>query len=136
MKEYSLDMQKMPLGKLSKGQLKKGEISRKFPDPTLLPDSIYNAYSLLLGFEVLKELEEALKAAKFTQGAMNGFSNQFYTMIPHNFGMKAPTILNSLELVKQKRYDISQDVALSIHHVTYIFMTSFCHDIAHVIMSI
>ena len=29
-------------------------------------------------------------------------SNRFYTLIPHDFGLKAPTLLNKPELIKEK----------------------------------
>eukprot|EP01117_Protostelium_nocturnum_P006844 TRINITY_DN2453_c1_g1_i6.p1 TRINITY_DN2453_c1_g1~~TRINITY_DN2453_c1_g1_i6.p1 ORF type:complete len:470 (-),score=169.93 TRINITY_DN2453_c1_g1_i6:79-1488(-) len=90
MKEYSIDMQKMPLGKLSKKQI-------------------------LKGFEILKEIEEFIKTG--AQGKNNkfiDFSNQFYTIIPHNFGMKVPEILNDLVRVKNKREMLEMLVDLEI----------------------
>ena len=69
------DTKKMPLGKLSKSQIAKG-------------------------FEVLDELESAIKKKK-TAGLME-LSSQFYTIIPHNFGRQRPPIMSTLETVRQK----------------------------------
>lgn len=69
-----LDLQKMPLGKLSKKQ-------------------IQQAYS------VLTDLQELVK----TGGSNSRFldaSNRFYTLIPHDFGLEKPPILNSEEMIK------------------------------------
>ncbi|VDM57689.1 unnamed protein product [Angiostrongylus costaricensis] len=71
---YQLDLDKMPLGKLSKKQ-------------------ITNAYSILT--ELQSILSEKLDAEKVLDA-----SNRFYTLIPHNFGMEKPPLLNSLELIK------------------------------------
>ncbi|PNF21175.1 Poly [ADP-ribose] polymerase [Cryptotermes secundus] len=76
MLEFELDLQKMPLGKLSKKQ-------------------IQQAYS------VLTDLQELVK----TGGSNSRFldaSNRFYTLIPHDFGIENPPILNSEEMIKQK----------------------------------
>jgi poly [ADP-ribose] polymerase len=64
----------MPLGKLSKKQ-------------------IQQAYS------VLTDLQELVK----TGGSNSRFldaSNRFYTLIPHDFGVEKPPILNSEEIIK------------------------------------
>jgi hypothetical protein len=64
----------MPLGKLSKKQ-------------------IQQAYS------VLTDLQELVK----TGGSNSRFldaSNRFYTLIPHDFGIEKPPILNSEEMIK------------------------------------
>ncbi|KAI0214446.1 Protein mono-ADP-ribosyltransferase PARP3 [Lamellibrachia satsuma] len=75
MKNMDIDTKKMPLGKLSKSQIAKG-------------------------FEVLDELESAIKKKK-TAGLME-LSSQFYTIIPHNFGRQRPPIMSTLETVRQK----------------------------------
>ncbi|PRP83966.1 hypothetical protein PROFUN_08650 [Planoprotostelium fungivorum] len=89
MKEYQIDMKKMPLGKLSKKQLTKG-------------------------FNILKEIEETLKAGNVKKHKFVDFSNQFYTIIPHDFGMRVPQILEDLQLVKQKREMLEMLVDLEI----------------------
>lgn len=78
--EFELDMEKMPLGKLSKKQIQ-------------------------TAYKVLKELSELIKMGntedlKFIEG-----TNQFYTLIPHNFGIAKPPIINTYELI-QKNSDV------------------------------
>jgi poly [ADP-ribose] polymerase len=76
MMELEIDVKRMPLGKLSKLQIKKG-------------------------YEILKEIEQLLNSgapnAKFID-----CSNRFYTLIPHAFGFKAPPIINNLKLLQSK----------------------------------
>lgn len=76
MMEFEIDLTKMPLGKLSKRQ-------------------IQQAYS------VLTELSELVKNGGSESKFLDA-SNRFYTLIPHDFGMRKPTILNDEELIKQK----------------------------------
>ncbi|KAM7303813.1 poly [ADP-ribose] polymerase 1 [Ixodes scapularis] len=76
MVEFEIDLTKMPLGKLSKRQ-------------------IQQAYS------VLTELSELIKNGGSESKFLDA-SNRFYTLIPHDFGMRKPTILNNEELIKQK----------------------------------
>ena len=72
---FLTDTKKMPLGKLSKSQIAKG-------------------------FEVLEEMEAAMKKKK-TSGLME-LSSQFYTIIPHNFGRQRPPVISTLETVRHK----------------------------------
>ena len=66
----------MPLGKLSKAQIAKG-------------------------FDVLEELEEAMKTKK--QAQLNTLTSRFYTLIPHNFGRKRPPVIADEETLRQKK---------------------------------
>nr|AAB35560.1 NAD+:protein(ADP-ribosyl)-transferase, ADPRT [Xenopus, Peptide Partial, 607 aa] [Xenopus] len=76
MVEFEIDLQKMPLGKLSKRQ-------------------IQSAYSILS--QVQQAVSESLSEARLLD-----LSNQFYTLIPHDFGMKKPPLLNNLEYIQAK----------------------------------
>uniref|UniRef100_A0A2Z5U1X2 Poly [ADP-ribose] polymerase n=1 Tax=Reticulitermes speratus TaxID=60591 RepID=A0A2Z5U1X2_9NEOP len=76
MLEFELDLQKMPLGKLSKKQ-------------------IQQAYS------VLSDLQELIKSGGPDSRFLDA-SNRFYTLVPHNFGIEIPPVLNSEEMIKQK----------------------------------
>lgn len=76
MVEFEIDMKKMPLGKLSKRQIE-------------------SAYS------VLTELQELIKT-KGSQMMFLDASNRFYTLIPHDFGMKKPPLLDNEEIIKNK----------------------------------
>lgn len=69
-----LDLQKMPLGKLSKKQ-------------------IQQAYS------VLSDLQELIKNGGPDSRFLDA-SNRFYTLIPHDFGIENPPVLNSEEMIK------------------------------------
>lgn len=76
MLEFELDMEKMPLGRLSRSQLSKA-------------------------YQVLSELSQFV-----TQGASNenfiGASNRFFTLVPHSFGTEMPPILDTLEAINEK----------------------------------
>ena len=62
MTELEFDCKKMPLGRLSKQQIKNG-------------------------YEVLKELDEEMKHGA-NHSTLSELSSKFYTLIPHVFGMK------------------------------------------------
>uniref|UniRef100_A0A8C2XQ56 Poly [ADP-ribose] polymerase n=1 Tax=Cyclopterus lumpus TaxID=8103 RepID=A0A8C2XQ56_CYCLU len=76
MVEFEIDLQKMPLGKLSKRQ-------------------IQSAYSLLT------EVQQAVSDSQ-AEAQILDLSNRFYTLIPHDFGMKKPPLLNSLDYIQAK----------------------------------
>ncbi|XP_047244775.1 poly [ADP-ribose] polymerase 1 [Girardinichthys multiradiatus] len=76
MVEFEIDLQKMPLGKLSKRQ-------------------IQSAYALLT------EVQQAVSAS-VPEAQILDLSNRFYTLIPHDFGMKKPPLLSNLDYVKAK----------------------------------
>ena len=74
--EFEIDLNKMPLGKISANQIKQA-------------------------FSVLNELNEHVKNSA-NYSLFVDASNRFYTLIPHDFGMKKPPILNELTLIKEK----------------------------------
>ncbi|XP_057584495.1 poly [ADP-ribose] polymerase 1 isoform X2 [Hippopotamus amphibius kiboko] len=74
--EYEIDLQKMPLGKLSKRQ-------------------IQAAYS------ILSEVQQAVSQGSSDSQILD-LSNRFYTLIPHDFGMKKPPLLNNADSVQAK----------------------------------
>ncbi|XP_072276486.1 protein mono-ADP-ribosyltransferase PARP3 [Pyxicephalus adspersus] len=77
MQTMNLDIKKMPLGKLSKGQIAKG-------------------------FDALEELQAAIdrKAGKKT---LSDLSSRFYTIIPHNFGRQIPPVIDTQEILQAKK---------------------------------
>ncbi|XP_061075682.1 protein mono-ADP-ribosyltransferase PARP3 [Conger conger] len=77
MEGMNLDVKKMPLGKLSKLQIAKG-------------------------FEVLEEIEEAMKARN-NRKPLEELSSKFFTTIPHNFGRNRPPVINDARIVEQKK---------------------------------
>ncbi|TKR59980.1 hypothetical protein L596_029582 [Steinernema carpocapsae] len=81
MREMEIDMEKLPLGKLSKNH-------------------ILNAYA------VLTELQEGLKVKrgkrKLDEDKIRDATNRFYTLIPHNTGDEAVARLDNEEIIRQK----------------------------------
>ena len=75
--ELELDPVKMPLGKLSKKQIKKG-------------------------YDILKEIEDLLKATKMDKTRLIDCSNRFYTNIPHRTGMKVPPLIDTKPMLLKK----------------------------------
>lgn len=76
MLEFDLDMEKMPLGKLSAKQIR-------------------------AAMGVLQEVSDLIQ----NDGSSGQFieaSNRFYTMIPHDFGVRRPPIIDSLEMIVKK----------------------------------
>jgi len=78
MVEMEFDIKKMPLGKLTKKQIKEG-------------------------YEVLKQIEEILKVGGKSRGEISTLSSEFYTKIPHDFGRRIPPLINDLEALKKKK---------------------------------
>lgn len=76
MQEFELDMEKMPLGKLSKRQLQQA-------------------------LQVLTDLQELVKGSAAHAQFIDA-SNRFYTLIPHDFGVDVPPVINTQEMIKQK----------------------------------
>lgn len=77
MLEFEIDLDKMPLGKLSKKQIEQA-------------------------YAVLTELQEMLKKSNTDRTTLIDASNRFYTLIPHNFGVSGPKILETLEEIQTK----------------------------------
>jgi len=74
-KEMKFDPRRSPLGKLTTVQIQSG-------------------------YEILTLIENILK--KKAKGNLVHACNQFYTKIPHDFGMKVPTVIRSQEEIKEK----------------------------------
>lgn len=78
MKELDYDADKMPLGKLAKA-------------------------TILRGYLVLKSIGEALSGnTPVGPNELMRLSSDFYTVIPHNFGMRVPPIINDPQTLKKK----------------------------------
>lgn len=77
MKELKIDTNKMPLGMISKDQIKKAG-------------------------DQLTIIEQELKKPNPSSDVLNNASSAFYTLIPHDFGRKKPQLIDSEELVQQK----------------------------------
>lgn len=75
--EFEIDMTKMPLGKISKKQIEQA-------------------------YGILTEVQDMMKANETNATKFLDASNRFFTLIPHDFGMKTPPILNDPDYVKSK----------------------------------
>ncbi|KAJ8732599.1 hypothetical protein PYW07_015198 [Mythimna separata] len=75
--EFELDTEKMPLGKLSKKQIKSG-------------------------YKILSELLKLIEKGSASQGKLVDATNRFFTLIPHDFGMNNAPLLDNVELIKTK----------------------------------
>jgi len=77
MLEYQIDLEKMPLGKLSKNHI-------------------------LGAYRVLTELMNMLSLGGDHSVNVLDASNRFYTLIPHNTGREMPSLLNNTDIIKTK----------------------------------
>ena len=77
MLEMEYDTAKAPLGKLTKKQV-------------------------LNGYAALKTIEELVNAGKTSGAEISQACSLFYTRIPHNFGMRKPPLINTLQAVANK----------------------------------
>ena len=81
LKEYELDLEKMPLGKISTKQIN-------------------------TALQVLKDAEEYINSENCKEnpnvGKFTDFTNKFYTLIPHDTGMSTSNLINSIEIVQKK----------------------------------
>jgi poly [ADP-ribose] polymerase len=79
----------MPLGQLSKTQVQKG-------------------------YQVLEELEEAIKANSAKQ--INDLSSRFYTVVPHAFGRRVPPPINTVDLLHKKvdMLNVLNDIEIAV----------------------
>lgn len=76
MKSYDIDIKKMPLGAISKNQIRRG-------------------------FEVLEEIQKLLKGSK-NSTKIAQLTADFYTKIPHAMGRQRLPVLNDAEAVQRK----------------------------------
>ncbi|KAF9921260.1 Poly [ADP-ribose] polymerase 2 [Linnemannia zychae] len=79
MSNMDYDAKKMPLGKLAKS-------------------------TILNGYEVLKKIAEIIDVPRTPgiQHQLSDLSSDFYTVIPHSFGMRVPPIINTPQMLKTK----------------------------------
>ena len=75
--EFDIDMSKMPMGKISKKQIEQA-------------------------YGILNEVQNMIKNGDGTDSKFLDASNRFFTLIPHDFGMNTPPILNEPDYIKSK----------------------------------
>ncbi|XP_050521530.1 poly [ADP-ribose] polymerase [Daktulosphaira vitifoliae] len=102
MYEFELDLQKMPLGKLSKKQLQ-------------------------LAYSTLTELNDIMNSIEESniKGKIIETTNRFYTLIPHDFGIKNPPLIDSKEIINAKLEMINSLMEIQI---AYNMMDDNSHD--------
>eukprot|EP01080_Neovahlkampfia_damariscottae_P011102 gene11102-3809_t len=76
LKEYDIDVKKMPLGKISQTQIQKG-------------------------MAVLEEIKTSFDNNKGRKD-LELLTSQFYSIIPHSFGRNVPPVIGSLEMLQKK----------------------------------
>uniref|UniRef100_A0A8R1HPN0 Poly [ADP-ribose] polymerase n=1 Tax=Caenorhabditis japonica TaxID=281687 RepID=A0A8R1HPN0_CAEJA len=77
LQSFEMDVNKMPLGKLSTKQIRQA-------------------------YDALSELGDLLAEHPIRKDKVLDVTNKFYTLIPHNFGMKVPEPIDSLHKIKEK----------------------------------
>ena len=78
MQELTLDVDRLPLGKLQRDQISKC-------------------------YKVLNHIQKILLSGeKGKENVINALSNDFYSIIPHNFGIKIPPKIDHLLRIKDK----------------------------------
>lgn len=93
MKEFEIDLERLPLGNLSKSQIEKG-------------------------YKVLQQIQKALDKSKANESdddgsddeesdddfddSLEALSSKFYTLIPHSFGRARPPVINNAAKLQKK----------------------------------
>lgn len=88
MLEFELDLTRMPLGKLSKKQLQDAQ-------------------------QTLSDLNDLIVRAADASEFI-GYSNKFYTLVPHNLGMRQAPVIDTLEMIKEKQEMIDSLLQIEI----------------------
>lgn len=88
MMEFELDLTRMPLGKLSKKQLLEAQ------------QTLAKLNELIV---------EGADASQFV-----GYSNKFFTLVPHSTGMRQAPVIDTLELIKAKQEMIESLLQIEI----------------------
>ncbi|CAF0900722.1 unnamed protein product [Adineta steineri] len=101
---FDIDLTKMPLGKLSKNQLN-------------------NVYQILTQLQIL------ITNGSSTKTSIIDASNQFYTLIPHDFGLNKAIILDNIDLIQNKTEMI--DNLLEIEIAYSMLKTNFDEEKEH-----
>ncbi|KAJ6635587.1 Poly [ADP-ribose] polymerase [Pseudolycoriella hygida] len=99
MLEFEIDLEKMPLGKLSRNQLSEA-------------------------LKVLQQLSDLIKNGG-TSSEFIGLSNQFYTLIPHDFGVERPPVIDQIDTINSKTEMIESLMELE---VAYSFLQTETDD--------
>eukprot|EP01114_Cavostelium_apophysatum_P007265 TRINITY_DN1927_c0_g1_i1.p1 TRINITY_DN1927_c0_g1~~TRINITY_DN1927_c0_g1_i1.p1 ORF type:complete len:935 (-),score=347.88 TRINITY_DN1927_c0_g1_i1:64-2868(-) len=77
LQSLEVDIRKMPLGKIKKSQIKEA-------------------------YAVLNEIQGVIEKTPDSKSKLQDCANRFYTLIPHDFGMQNPPLINNLEALRKK----------------------------------
>jgi poly [ADP-ribose] polymerase len=102
-----IDVEKMPLGKLSKEQVQRGHaVLQELADGKNLIDCflffLFFLFSSCQTNDCCFANESELKTGRTSSAVLNQLSSKFYTVIPHAFGRSVPPPINSAELLQKK----------------------------------
>ncbi len=86
---FEIDLTKMPLGKLSRNQLN-------------------------MAYQILTELQKLITNGLTNKTSIIDASNRFYTLIPHDFGLAKPKILDNIDLIQSKTQMIDNLLEIEI----------------------
>ncbi|CAF1311166.1 unnamed protein product [Rotaria sp. Silwood1] len=86
---FEIDLRKMPLGKLSRNQLN-------------------------MAYQVLTELQTLITSGSTKKTSIIDATNRFYTLIPHNFGLSKPKLLDNIDLIQSKTQMIDNLLEIEI----------------------
>ncbi|CAF3938965.1 unnamed protein product [Rotaria sp. Silwood2] len=86
---FEIDLTKMPLGKLSRNQLN-------------------------TAYQVLTELQTLITSGSTNKTSIIDATNRFYTLIPHNFGISKPKVLDNIDLIQSKTQMIDNLLEIEI----------------------
>lgn len=86
---FEIDLTKMPLGKLSRNELN-------------------------MAYQILTELQTLVTKGSTNKTSIIDASNRFYTLIPHDFGLAKPKILDNIELIQLKTQMIDNLLEIEI----------------------
>lgn len=92
MKEFEIDLNKMPLGKISKNQINQA-------------------------FGILNELNRLIES-KASDTKFLDACNRFYSLIPHDFGLKSPPLLKEADRIKVIYFFFNQIEILTSYLLT------------------
>jgi poly [ADP-ribose] polymerase len=87
-----IDTDKMPLGKISPKNIL--EAYQVLSDLQLVIFKSIILHNFFLNLQAMDGEEE------LTRALLVDFSNRFYTRIPQNFGLKAPPLISTKEMIK------------------------------------
>ncbi|KAI3411871.1 Protein phosphatase methylesterase 1 [Globodera pallida] len=95
LREFEIDLTKMPLGRLSRAQVLK-------------------AYRVLTELQQILEKGQDGQVQPVSRGVFVDFTNRFYTLIPHATGLKSPPILDNINTLKEKCSMLDNLLAIEI----------------------